>query len=243
MLTRTQRITGKKKNSLIKCFAMDLDATNAAKISKVSRPCANDWYRHFREQIYEHTRLAPRFFGEVEMDQSEFGGRGRKRMQALLKRYAKILPHSEYMKKAKAIRKEHKVLVFGILQRGGAVYCHIIKKADKDTLQPIVRLVVEQGSTVLTDKWRGFTELKLDGYKHSSVNHSEEYVTKDGVHINGIEAFWSFAKRRISKFNGIARTTLPLHVKECEFRYNHKDVAGTLKKILQFPTDKKKKVH
>ena len=230
MIVRAPRIPIPKRNKLIKSFAMDLDATEAAKIANVSRPCANDWYRHFRELIFQETRRAPRFFGEVEMDQAEFGGRGRKRMDALLKRYAKVMPHSEYMKKAKAIRKEHKVLVFGILQRQGDVYVHIIKKADKATLMPIVRLVVEQGSTVLTDKWRGFTELGLDGYKHSSVNHSEEYVAKDGTHINGIESFWSFAKRRTTKFNGIARTTLPLHIKECEFRYNHrKDFTKALK--------------
>lgn len=232
MMTRAAKIPAKKRNSLIKSFCMDLNAADAAKIAKVSRPCANDYYRHFRELIYQSTRLAPRFFGEVEMDQSDFGGRGRKRMQSLLKRYAKILPHAEYMRKAREIRKEHKVMVFGILMRGGGVYCHIIKKADKATLQPIVRLVVEQGATVYTDKWRGFTELGLDSYTHKSVNHSEEYVAKDGSHINGIESFWSFAKRRITKFNGIARTTLPLHVKECEWRYNTKDPEKALKALL-----------
>lgn len=232
MILRTSKISAKKKNSLIKCFVMDLDATNAAKLSRVSRMCANNWYRHFREVIYQNTRLAPRFFGEVEMDQAEFGGRGRKRMQSLLKRLEKTMTHSEFMKKAKEIRREHKALVFGILMRGGGVYVHVIKKADKETLMPIVRLVVEPGATVLTDKWRGFVDLGLDGYKHRSVNHSEEYMDRKGNHINGIESFWSFAKRRLTKFNGIARTTLPLHIKECEFRYNNKDVAGVLKKLL-----------
>lgn len=233
MISRTPRIAKKLQNQLIKCFALDLDATNASRLAKVRRETANRWFRHFRESIYRETRKAPRFFGEVEMDQSEFGGRGRKRMQALLKRFAKSMPHSEYVQKAKAIRKEHKVLVFGILQRGGDVYVHIIKRADTRTLQPIVRLVVEKESTVYTDKWRGFNELGLDGYIHASVNHSEEYVDKKGNHLNGIEAFWSFAKRRITKFNGIARTTLPLHIKECEFRYNHrKDFAKALKLII-----------
>lgn len=155
-------------------------------------------------------------------------------MQALLKRYEKIFTHKEYMERAKAIRKEHKTTVFGILQRGGDVYTHIIKRNDARTLIPIVRLVVEDKTTVYTDKWRGFTDLKLDGYTHKSVNHSEEYVAKDGSHINGIESFWSFARRRLSKFNGIARTTLPLHLKECEFRYNNKDVAAALKKLKPF---------
>lgn len=232
MITRAPRISAKKKNSLLKCFALDLNAQNASEIAKVNRNTANLWYRHFREVIYKSTRLAPRFFGEVEMDQAEFGGRGRKRMQALLKRYEKIFTHKEYLERARAVRKEHKTLVFGILQRGGAVYAHIIKRNDKRTLTPIVRLVVEDTATVYTDKWRGFSDLKLDGYTHKSVNHSEEYVAKDGSHINGVEAFWSFAKRRLGKFNGIARTTLPLHIKECEFRYNNKDVLRAVKKLL-----------
>lgn len=226
-------ITKKQERDLFKAFTMDVNATAAAGMARVSRKSADIHYRCYREAIYRAVRRAPRFFGEVEMDQGEFGGRGRKRMQALLKRFAKIMPRAEYLAKARTIRGEHKVLVFGILQRNGDVYVHIIKKADARTLQPIVRLVVEQGATVYTDKWRGFSELGLDGYTHKSVNHSEEYVDKHGNHINGIEAFWSFAKRRIAKFNGIARTTLPLHLKECEYRYNHrKDLARALKAIV-----------
>lgn len=240
MIIRTPRIPVKKRNALARYFAMDLDATEAAKLAKVSRPCANHWYRHFREVIFEHSRRAPRLFGEIEMDQSEFGGRGVKRLRALLARYKKILPYSEYMEKAKAARKEHKVQVFGILQRGGIVYTHIIKRADKGTLQPIVRLVVEQGSTIYTDKWRGFSELGIDGYTHHSINHSEEYTDKQGRHLNGIESFWSFAKRRLQKFNGIARTTLPLHIKECEFRFNNRDTEKALRNLLRDHVDRRR---
>lgn len=231
MITRAPRIRKVKQNQLLKYFAMDLDATEAAALAKVNRTTSNLWYRHFRELIYQASRKAPRFFGEVEMDQAEFGGRGRKRMQALLKRYEKMFTHKEYMERARKIRKEHKTLVFGIFQRGGDVYVHIIKRNDARTLIPIVRLVVEDTATVFTDQWRGFTDLKLDGYKHYNVNHSIEYVAKDGSHINGIESFWSFAKRRLGKFNGIARTTLPLHIKECEFRYNNNDVFAALKAL------------
>lgn len=232
-MIRAPRISTKKQNALIKYFAMDLTATNAAELTKIHRNTVDLHYRHFRELIYQAGRRAPRFFGDVEMDQSEFGGRGRKRMNALLKRYEKILTHKEYMARAKEIRKEHKVIVFGILQRGGNVYCHIIKRMDTRTLQPIIRLVVEAGSTIYTDKWRGFGDLGLNGYKHYSINHSEEYVDKRGNHTNGIESFWSFAKRRTMKFNGIHTTTFPLHIKECEFRFNNKDVAGALKKLLK----------
>ena len=41
-------------------------------------------------------------------------------------------------------------------------------------------------------------------------------------HINGIESFWSFAKRRLAKFNGVPEHTFCLHLKETEFRFNHR---------------------
>ncbi len=50
--------------------------------------------------------------------------------------------------------------------------------------------------------------------------------------MNGIENFWSFAKRRLAKFNGVSRETFLLHLKECEFRYNHK--GNVLETLLGF---------
>lgn len=45
-------------------------------------------------------------------------------------------------------------------------------------------------------------------------------------HINGIESFWSFVKRRLQKFNGVPAHTFYLHLKECEWRFNqrHEDL-------------------
>ena len=213
-------ITTKQKNALIKSFSMDDPAIKAAEHADVNRNTADLWYRHFRELIFQATRRAPRLFGEVEMDQAAFGGRGRKKMMSALKRLAKKLPHHEYMEKAKEVRSEHKTQVFGILQRGGNVYTHIIKDQSARTLTPIVRMVVEDTAIVYTDKWGGFKDLKLDGYTHRSVNHSREYVAKDGSYINSIESFWSFAKDRLGAFRGISMTVLPLHIKECEWRWN-----------------------
>ena len=60
------------------------------------------------------------------------------------------------------------------------------------------------------------------GYGHYRVNHgADEFVNKKS-HINGIESFWSYAKRRLAKFNGIAQHTFYLHLKETEFRFNHR---------------------
>ena len=45
---------------------------------------------------------------------------------------------------------------------------------------------------------------------------------KRKAHINGIENFWGLAKMRLAKFCGLNRATLRLHLKECEFRFNHR---------------------
>jgi transposase-like protein len=41
-------------------------------------------------------------------------------------------------------------------------------------------------------------------------------------HINGIECFWGFAKHRLTKFLGVSKSTFLLHLKETEFRFNHR---------------------
>ena len=42
-------------------------------------------------------------------------------------------------------------------------------------------------------------------------------------HINGIEAIWSFAKRRLAQSNGIRDDKFILHLAECQFRYNNRN--------------------
>ena len=54
--------------------------------------------------------------------------------------------------------------------------------------------------------------------KHLRINKSRA-LSRGSVHINGIEAFWSFTKRRLVKFNGVKKN-FELRFKECEWRYN-----------------------
>jgi len=51
-------------------------------------------------------------------------------------------------------------------------------------------------------------------------------------HINWIESFWSFTKRRFIKFNGIKKEFFLLYLKESEFRYNVRIEKWNLYKIL-----------
>jgi len=49
--------------------------------------------------------------------------------------------------------------------------------------------------------YEGYDGLVDMGYnRHMRVNKSKSFV-KHGIYINDIEAFWSFSKRRLIKFN------------------------------------------
>ena len=54
------------------------------------------------------------------------------------------------------------------------------------------------------------------------MHHGADEFAKGKNHINGIESFWSYAKRRLAKFHGVPREMFYLHLKECEFRFNHR---------------------
>ena len=216
MLKRKARISKPKIKKIVSFFAENLTATQTAKLAGVNRNTANLWFRHFREKILEYQeKNTPLFKGEIELDESYFGGPRKKK-------------HAQDRRK-RGRGAENKVPVFGILKRNGKVYTQIIKNASKQELLPIIKQIIKKKSTIYTDKWRSYDGLVFDGYKHYRINHSKEYSDGKGNHINGIENFWSFAKRRLAKFNGVSRKTFLLHLKECEFRYNHKhDMLKTL---------------
>ena len=78
-------------------------------------------------------------------------------------------------------------------------------------------------SQLITDDWRGYNGLVDFGFDiHLCINKKIRKETKyvgNGVHINGFEAFWSFVKRRLAKFNS-TRKNLDFHLKESESHSN-----------------------
>jgi transposase-like protein len=110
------------------------------------------------------------------------------------------------------------------LQRGGKVYTEIVPNCAKATLQAIIRGKVDADSIIHSDSWRGYNGLVDLGYKkHYRVHHGKNEFAKKKTHINGIESFWSFAKRRLMKFHGVPQSTFYLHLKESEFRFNYRN--------------------
>lgn len=139
--------------------------------------------------------------GEVEVDESYFG------------------PRRVRGKRGRGAR--GKIPVVGLLRRGGCVYTHVVVNCEKKQLMPIIQGKVLSGSTIHTDGWTSYDGLVLRGYRHYRIHHHENEFARGKSHINGIESFWSYAKRRLLKFNGARKQYFVLHLKESEFRWNH----------------------
>ncbi|MDR0444464.1 MAG: IS1595 family transposase [Treponema sp.] len=199
-----KRLSTQKVNKILLCFCEDITATAAAKLVKVNRKTANNYYNDIREKILkEAVKQTPQDDGEFELDESYFGA---KRVRGKRGRGA-----------------AGKTPVFGLLKRGGKVFVKIVKNCSKEELMPIIQGKILEGAVIHTDGWKAYDGLILNGYDHYRVFHSHNEFARGKSHVNGIENFWSFAKRRLSKFNGCASDKFILHLKECEFRYNHRN--------------------
>lgn len=81
---------------------------------------------------------------------------------------------------------------------------------------------MKRGSIIYTDKFRSYDGLIMYGFRHERIDHSLRFANGK-VYINGIEGFWSYAKDRLPKFNGVSPKNFIYYLKELEFRYNNRE--------------------
>ncbi|KRH91877.1 putative transposable element, partial [Pseudoloma neurophilia] len=73
-----------------------------------------------------------------------------------------------------------------------------VERRDSKTLTDIIRKYVHPLSIILTDKWKGYNELKKYFKDHKTVNHSKNFKDPEtGVHTNTIEGNWSPLKKML----------------------------------------------
>ncbi|MEW6614761.1 MAG: IS1595 family transposase [Thermodesulfobacteriota bacterium] len=152
------------------------------------------------------------FEGTVEVDETYLGGQWKN----------KRLSVKRSSQKPKRGRGTSKQAVFGILCRNGKVWAELIDSADAIELQPRILKQVKRGSVVFSDTWSGYTGIASKGYVHRLVKHSKDSFVTDGNHINGLEGFWGYLKRKLTAKGGIRHSRLHLYLGEYVWRYNHR---------------------
>ena len=195
-------ISEKKFREILRYFCEDLDATKTASFTKMQRKTINQIFGKMRLRIFDLCQIEEKFSGEVEVDESYFGAR---RVRG---------------KRGRGAR--GKTPVVGLLKRGGKVFTKIIPNCTRAELMPIIKGQIIKKSTVYTDGWKSYDGLVLNGYHHYRIFHHENEFARGKNHVNGIESFWSFTKRRMAKFNGIKKENFLVHLKESEYRWNYR---------------------
>jgi transposase-like protein len=168
------------------------------------------WFMLHRIRLAMQTQSFVKLGGkgkEVEVDETFIGGKARNMHPAVhRRRIVQGGPHD-------------KVIVMGMLERGGEVRAQVLPHRRKPLIQQEVRNHVAADSALMTDKLQSYDGLIRD-YCHYVIDHAEAYV--DGkVHTNGLENFWSLLKRGLK---GTYVSVEPFHLfrylDEQTFRYN-----------------------
>jgi transposase len=172
----------------------------AEKIS-LNKNTVDLWYQKIRKAISELPE-PEKFSGKVEIDESYFG-----------KKRAWI----------QGTGSADKVSVFGIRERETEnVWCTVTEGTDHTYLLPIIEWRVEKGTTIYSDGFGAYKHLHKLGYTHYILLHSkQEYSRGNGIHTNGIEIFWVYAKKLTRSRKGLRREDYHLHLREASFRFNN----------------------
>ena len=191
----------RKDLEILYYFYLEVSAKKTSNEMDLGYGVVHRKFMQFRKLIADYcNKEARKLNGELELDESYFGGR----------------------RKGKRGRgANNKAIAFGILERKGKIHTIIVPNVKEDTLMDAIKQKTKKGSVFYTDGFKSYNSLQLYG-KHNVIDHKKDLV-KGKNHINGIESFWAYAKERFHKYHGINKKNYPFYVKEMEFRFNHRN--------------------
>src|SRR5450631_3820812 len=142
---RKSRISFGKQRKLMEHFVAGTTARTAARLVRVNKTTAAYYYHRLRELIYRAVADAAPFTGEIEVDESYFGG---------------------HRKGKRGRGAAGKIPVFGLLKRGGKVYAVVIANATASTLLPILKERIVPDPLVYSDSLPSDNALDVSGFRH-----------------------------------------------------------------------------
>jgi len=194
------RISEKTKRKLLEYFVLGVPIYRARFRIPCSQKTAERFFRNIRRVLAHHEHFQDPLDGELEMDESPFGGR---------------------RKGKRGWGASGKILVFGIIKRNGKVRLSIVPNRKFQTIWSEIHKHTKVGSLYYTDDYEAYASLPLRG-DHVVVK-KEKGKPKSRDHINGIEGFWSYAKNWLYQYRGVHRKFFHLYLGEISYRFNHRD--------------------
>lgn len=193
-------LDGLAKSKLLDYFVLGVPCyrlrfKQLANLSTIER-----FFRLIRATLCLHEQCREPFTGEVECDESPFGGhcRGKRGWGA-----------------------GNKILVLGILQRDGVVRAFPVKGRGARKIIPLIKRTTTPGTLYYTDNWHAYASLAVRG-EHIVVK-KDKGRPKGRDHLNGIEGFWSTAKHWLYHYRGVPKKVFHLYLGEISYRFNNRD--------------------
>jgi transposase-like protein len=113
--------------------------------------------------------------------------------------------------------------VVGLVERGGKVRTFHVEKANRDTVEGIVRENVAREAALMTDESALYTEIGAEFASHETVCHSAEEYVRGEVHTNTMDGYWGLFKRGMrGVYQHCAEKHLHRYLAEFDFRYNNR---------------------
>jgi IS1 family transposase len=110
--------------------------------------------------------------------------------------------------RGKRVRKRGVVWVAGCVEVGpngsSRLFCNVVLDRKAESLAAVMKPLLRTGAVFTTDSWRAYQKMiaDRDDVEHRQVNHTKEFVTKDGDHTNHIESMWRVLKKELrSRFS------------------------------------------
>lgn len=189
-----------RKKGVSSCqLAKDLD---------ISQKSAWNLLDDLRSNLKQTNLIKDMLKGFVEIDETFIGGKNRNR------HWNKKVPNSQ------GRSWKDKVPVLGMLERNGNLIAQVVQNTKQETIEPIIKANIKQGSNVYTDEWHAYKDLNK-WFNHQIVNHSIKQYVNGKATTNSIENPWSHLKRMIyGTYHWISKKYTPKYVDEFVLRFN-----------------------
>lgn len=182
----------------MRLFAQDVSATEAATLVGLTRKSVTAIFLKLRRRMAEECeRVSPAIVSRIRRDTSLASARcvcGRCR------------PGVSFASP-----------VFGVLADQGRVFTQEIPDCRKPILRALVRRRLDP-ARIQVDGWHGYDALvEIESPRPFRVTNDHSGGSNG---TQNIQDFWTFARQRLQKFNGVSNRTFYLHLKESEWRFN-----------------------
>ncbi len=171
-------------------------------------------FNKIRTELMADDDGEPPLSGEVEADETAWGGR----------------PRRKHRTRSEASRfRERKATVLGMVERGGRVRARVVPSRRGGGFSREVRANINPDSILYTDDWVAYKPLSREFADHRVINHSAGSYVEGSIYTNTIEGFFGNMKTGMrGAYKKVSRKYLQSYIDEYVFRYNARRRRGSL---------------